>query len=68
MQNGLAQFDRAFYAIPPMKIVAPPVPKDLAEQDKIRLSGAAAVREHSCVVFVLALCTSLSCRGGMMIC
>jgi hypothetical protein len=45
-QNGLAQFERGFYAIPPMKIVAPPVPQDLAEQDKIRLSDAAAVRRR----------------------
>ena len=43
MQNGLAEYAHGFYAIPPMKIVAPLVPKDLAEQDAIRLSGAAAV-------------------------
>jgi aspartyl-tRNA(Asn)/glutamyl-tRNA(Gln) amidotransferase subunit A len=42
MEVCLAQFERGFYAVPPMKTVAPTVPKDLAEQDEQRRSSAVA--------------------------
>ena len=56
MQNGLAEYAHGFYAIPPMKIVAPLVPKDLAEQDAIRLSGAAAVSVSRPILIRLSVC------------